>query len=242
LIGISELKLDDVEGVAKSRLKLAYGAVRAGVMEGTTRSDMEIESPVATLSKRGTDIFRMEYHNGRFRMELSEQGRGLIQAIQTRSGEFGARMRARSRFVTPGQFITHAIARAIDGMQFDRTVNVTDSFGLQGLDQLFAMQNGGGLGFLVPTGGNLVNFLDSPNPGGLLGSPPGFDPDAQPAGDGLIQPTITPTRAQHAGDFGIGQGDVPGIFAGRRKSADARGQLSAQQQSLSRSTRAMIRR
>ncbi len=55
-ISISELCFQN--GAAKSRIKLAYGAIRAGVAESGTRSDMEIEAPNATLSKRGTDIFR----------------------------------------------------------------------------------------------------------------------------------------------------------------------------------------
>ncbi len=224
LVGISELEL--LAGAAKSRVKLAYGAIRAGVAEGTTRSDMEIESPVATLSKRGTDIFRFEYHDGRFRMSLSEQGRGLIQAIQHRSSAFGSRAMTRSRYVTPGQWVSHQMIRAIETAQFGRGVNITDAFGLQGGDQFLAQFQGSGLGFLFPNETNLANFLDSPTGTGQIGVPPGFDPSFQ-TGTTLLNPVLTPNHSPKGGDFGIGQGDIPGIFptgnahTGRTKFRDA---------------------
>src|SRR5437868_1880347 len=58
---ISALEVRD--GAAYSRIELAHGAIRAGVAEGSNRSDMQIATPAATLSKKGTDIFRMEYIN-----------------------------------------------------------------------------------------------------------------------------------------------------------------------------------
>lgn len=230
LIGITELNLDQQQGTAKSRVKLAYGAVRAGVAEGATRSDMEIESPVATLSKRGTDIFRFEYRNGRFLMSLSEQGRGLIQAIQTRSGEFGGLDRFRSRYVTPGQFVTHQMMRAIEHVQFERTVNINDAFGLQGLDAMFTMLNShGGLAFLLPQGSNLAGMLDGAGHQTGLGLTPSFDQQAQAALNQLLQ-TLTPnTRSSPAGDFGIGQGQVPGILDARSKALQAHKNLPCMQ-------------
>jgi hypothetical protein len=214
-VNISELFLKD--GVAKSRIELAYGAVTAGVAEGRTRSDIEIRAPVATLSKRGTDIFRFEYYNGRFHMSLSEQGRGRIQAIQMRSTAFGGLARMRSRFVTPGQWVTHQMARAIDNTQFDRQININDMFGLSELDQLFTLLNDHGIGFLLPQGRNLLGSLDSPNPDGQVGTTPAFDPDTGLPDDSRTQPLFRPLRHQNAGDFGIGQGRVPSVFGSAGK-------------------------
>jgi hypothetical protein len=77
LVEISELSLTD--GVAKSRIALGYGQVKAGVAESEARSDMEIQSPTATLSKKGTDIFGMKVRpDGQFSMFLTDRGRGQI--------------------------------------------------------------------------------------------------------------------------------------------------------------------
>jgi hypothetical protein len=173
---------------------------------------MEIKAPVATLSKRGTDIFRFEYRNGRFMMSMTDQGRGMIQAIQMRATAFGARTWLRSRLVTPGQFVTQEMARAIEETHFDRQVNVNDVFGLMGPEQLASLLNSTGLGFLMPQGGNLANFLDVPTQDGRIGVVPDFDPDAQPSGGELIQPPLPPTLRHDVGDFGIGQGNVPSVF------------------------------
>ncbi len=215
LINFSEIVLS--EGVAKTRIELGYGAIRAGVAEGRTRSDMEIKAPVATLSKRGTDIFRFEYRNGQFMMSMTDQGRGMIQAIQMRATAFGARTWLRSRLVTPGQFVTHEMVRAIEEAHFDRQINVNDVFGLMGPEQLAALLSSSGLGFLIPQGGNLANFLDVPTQDGRIGVVPDFDPDAQPAGGQLIQPPLPPTLRQNVGDFGIGQGNVPSVFGSGAK-------------------------
>lgn len=213
LLAITDLALDKTQGVARSRVKLAYGAIRAGVAEGATRSDMQIEAPVATLSKRGTDIFRFEYRDGQFMMSLSEQGRGLIQAIQTKATQFGGLDRMKSRFVTPGQFVTQQMMRAIDNVQFDRTVNINDNFGLQGLDQLFTMLNNhGGFAFLLPAGSNPVNVLGSSTGEGLAGAPPPLGQEATLATQQMLQSLFRTTVRNAAGDFGVGQSSVPGIF------------------------------
>jgi hypothetical protein len=226
LVGVTDLYLDKTQGVAKSRVKLAYGAVRAGVAEGTTRSDMEIESPVATLSKKGTDIFRFEVRNGRFMMSLSEQGRGLIQAIQMRSTEFGGRDRMQSRFVTPGQFVTQQMARAIDNMQFERTVNITDNFGLQGLDQMFTLLNNhGGFAFLLPPGNSPLSGTGAQSPG-YAGLPQQNDAQNQQFLNQILSPVnLTTTPHQSGGDFGVGQGTVPGIFSVRAKTIKSKAAL-----------------
>jgi len=214
LVAITELMLDPRQNAAKSRVKLAYGAVRAGVAEGDVRSDMEIESPVATLSKRGTDIFRFEYYDGRFRMELSEQGRGLIQAIQTRGGSFGSLDRTRSHFLTPGQFVTQQMMRAIENVQFDRTVNFNDAFGLGELDMLFTMNNGSGLGALLPVGSsNVANFMDSPTSTGQIGVLPEFEPSTMVTTMSFFtqQLQLRTRHDQRSGDFGIGQSGLPSL-------------------------------
>ncbi len=202
-VSISELAFKN--GAATSRIKLGYGAIRAGVSEGATRSDMEIEAPSATLSKRGTDIFRFEYHDGRFMMSLTEQGRGMLQAIQNQAGYQGGQL---SRFVTAGQFVTQQLMRAIDNVQFDRQINVNDQFGLSGNDKLFTMLNDHGLGFLLPAGLKPVNQID----GNLDGNQPIGDQqnvNNQYNQNNPFTQGPRPPPFVNGGDFGIGQGRLP---------------------------------
>ncbi len=213
LVQISELSLKD--GVAKSRIELGYGLVKAGVAESGTRSDMEITGPTATLSKKGTDIFGFEVRpDGRFNMFLTDAGRGLVQAIQTQAGQAGALNNMRSRFLTPGQWITQQMARAIDNVQFDRNVNVSDLYGLNGMDQIFTMLNDRGIGFLLPAGSNPLNLLGN-NPNG--GPPNGVIPNnqGQQLGNTLLTQGLGGGRLVGAGNFGIGQGTVPSVFGAR---------------------------
>lgn len=210
LIQISELSLKD--GVALCRMDLGYGQIKAGVAEGATRSDLEIRSPAATLSKKGTDIFGMEVRpDGRFNMFLTDHGRGLVQAIQMQSTQMGALNTMRTRMLTPGQWITHQMSRAIDNMQFDRRVNINDVYGLGGADALFTMLNDRGFGFLLPAGGG--------GPLNLQGAPateegkinPNLQSPIQPFAENLAQGIRNITE----GNFGIGQGDVPSVFGAR---------------------------
>ncbi len=194
-----------VNGVAKVRLALGYGAIRAGVAEGQVRSDMEITCPVATLSKKGTDIFRFEYADGRFNMSLSPLGRGMLQALQFRSGRSGRLGGIRSRFVTPGQFVTHRMGQAIDNVKFDRGTNINDVFGLVGNDKLFTLMNNHGFGFLLPQGGNMLTFF-GPSGQGMFGLPGSQTPGQR------FPRRKRQQMIQNDGNFGIGQGPLPSIL------------------------------
>jgi hypothetical protein len=104
------------------------------------------------------------------------------------------------------------MARTIEEAQFERQISVNDVFGLRGPEQLAALLNDSGLGFLIPQGGNLVSFLDAPTQDGRIGVVPEFDPDVQPADGELTRPSLPPTLRHSFGDFGIGQGNVPSVF------------------------------
>ncbi len=136
------------------KLDLGYGAVRAGVAEGTLQSDMTIETPVATLTRRGTWNFGIEYEavTGRFRMFVDEHG--LIEALN--------QLTRQRRLVEAGQYVTQAMIRWIETAKFDRQVRVTDMFGLRGDELVFAnlfdtgravVNPGGGAGLMTPGAG-----------------------------------------------------------------------------------------
>lgn len=227
LVSIAELRY--VHNSAKSRIKLAYGAIRAGVAEGVIRSDMEIECPVATLSKKGTDIFRFEYRNGRWKMSLSALGRGQIMAIQNRyAGIVGGRSWTsgflRTRNVFPGQFVTDQMVRTIESTLFDRDVNINDLFGLKGIELQFNTLFGNGTGFLL-LGRNPIEVRETTQRDRTDDTNTAIDMQQQmsttPPGGGeslLLRQAIDSIRdrasvqAHPGGDFGIGTGFLPNII------------------------------
>ncbi len=85
------------------RVGLAYGTVRGGSTEGPIKADVEVDSTVATLSKRGTEGWQMwvEPTSNRFRVSLAEHG--LVEAIQKL-----APGKTRSKSVRPGEYVTTA--------------------------------------------------------------------------------------------------------------------------------------
>ncbi|MFO0973222.1 MAG: hypothetical protein U1A27_07275 [Phycisphaerae bacterium] len=152
---IDELALSSES--AKTRLGLAYGAIRAGVAEGGLRSDMQIESPVATLSKRGTWDFRFEYERGTGRWSMTLADRGLVEAINRLSGQ--------RQLILPGQAVNQLMARWVQSAQFNRQVQLIP-YGLMGKDQQFFYENSDGLGILLRGGGNQVALFGN---GGIVG-------------------------------------------------------------------------
>lgn len=211
VVQITELSL--ANGVATTRMDLKYGTVKGGVAEGETRSDLTIQSPGATLSKKGTDIFGFEARpDGRFNMFLTEGGRGMLQGIINQAGGVGG-SRLQSRYVKPGEWITEQMARAIDNVQFDRKVQISDQFGLTNVDQLFAVLNDrGGIGFLLPPGSGNQGLFGNIGNGRTVQGNNGQGGNNQ--GQGAV--LLNGVRNVSGGDFGIGQGTIPSVFGPAR--------------------------
>jgi len=205
---LTQMSIEDLairEGISTTRIALGSGAIRAGVIESTTRSDFLIEAPTATLSKKGTDIFRFQYQNGRFRMSLSSQGRGLVQAIKYKFNNSGNIVDAKSRFVTRGQFVTQQMMRAIDNVKYDRDIQILDFVGLTQEERINLLFNNG-LAILLPFADNSANFLGSQFLTGGIDVDGGQRPTLPPLDGGMI--------AAPDGDFGVGQGLLPGLPGG----------------------------
>ncbi len=138
------------EGV---RVGLGYGTVRGGSSEGTIRSDVIVDSPVATLAKRGTEGWELDVEagTGRFRVSLAQYG--LVEAIQKLGQE-----RTRSRLVRPGEYATDANIANLWLKQdiFDRNVNFYAPEGLTEADAEYALTNTRGMNVMAPGGGTEV--------------------------------------------------------------------------------------
>jgi len=132
------------------RVGLAYGTVRGGSTEGPIKADVEVDSTVATLSKRGTEGWQMwvEPSTNRFRVSLAEHG--LVDAIQRI-----APGRTRSKSVRPGEYATpDNIANLwIAQAKFDRNVQFYPAETVTVADARFANRNTGGLGVVAPGAG-----------------------------------------------------------------------------------------
>jgi hypothetical protein len=104
------------EAAKSVRLGLGYGAIRGGTTEGELRSDLTVESPVATLAKRGTEGWEIfvEPYTGGWRISLARAG--LVEALERGTGQ--------RRLVYPGQYANaRNIAQAwINQALFDRVV------------------------------------------------------------------------------------------------------------------------
>ncbi|HSW46314.1 MAG TPA: FecR domain-containing protein [Phycisphaerae bacterium] len=184
------------------RLGLGHGAIRAGVAETTLRSDMTIETPTATLSKKGTIDFGIEYEpsSGRFRVFLAREG--LVEALNKLTQE--------RRNVLTGQYVTQAMIRWITTATFDRHVALADLFGMTGSEKWFNALNGSGLGAVDPGGGMGISSLGSGAGQGQVGG--GFGQNFSRSLPTVTGPTGPQAIDRPEGNFGTGGAIVPRIF------------------------------
>ncbi len=133
------------------RMGLGYGAIRGGSSEGTLRSDVVINSTVATLAKRGTEGFEIEVEptTGRFTISLSQSG--LVEALSKISNQ--------RRSVAPGEYAnSENIAKMwVNQDIFDRCVRFYESEAVSATDLSFIARETTGLSNLGPGGRGLFN-------------------------------------------------------------------------------------
>jgi hypothetical protein len=189
------------------RVGLGYGTIRGGSSEGEIRADVEVQAPVATLAKRGTEGWEIgvEAGSGRFRISLADHG--LVEAIKMAGPQ-----RVTSRNVKPGQYATHAnIANMwISQDIFDRNVAFYNSDFVTAADSEFLIANTHGYATLDPAGGTSLRDL-------LARASRDFELAARPGGSASQRlPTLPIGQAgpvsRPEGNFGTG-----GIFKRRSK-------------------------
>jgi hypothetical protein len=178
------------------RLGVGYGQIRAGVAEGGLKSDFTIDSPVATLSKRGTWNFGLFYERGTDRFQVFLLDRGLVDVLN--------KLTAQRRGVQPGELVTQAMRMFLDQAEL-KNVPVADVLGQSDVEVAFNRIQNDGLGVVDPSQGRAV-FINLSNATAadtfanlaersLLQTPPLF---------GQIQPGRV---VAEEGFFGTGRGD-----------------------------------
>lgn len=139
----------------KVRIGVGYGRVRAGVAEGGLESDFTVDSPVATLSKRGTWNFSLYYERDTDIFEISLLDRGLVMALNRATGQ--------RRSVRPRELVTQVMRNWLDQSQIERNVPVPDILGQGDIQIAFNRISDEGLGVLAPGDGRRV-MLELANP------------------------------------------------------------------------------
>lgn len=129
-------------------LGVGYGRIRAGVVEGGLKSSFTVESPVATLSKRGTWNFGLFFERGTDRFEVFLLDQGLVDALN--------RVTAEQRRLLPREWVTQAMRRWADEAQIARNVPVVDFLGQADFTVAFNRLRQDGLRVLNPEGGQTV--------------------------------------------------------------------------------------
>ncbi|RMF85157.1 MAG: hypothetical protein D6744_01880 [Planctomycetota bacterium] len=143
------------QNTKRVRVGVGYGRIRAGVAEGGLQSDFTVDSPVATLSKRGTWGFTLYYERDTDIFEIGLTDRGLVEAIN--------RVTGRSRQVAPRELVTQAMRLWLDEAPMRRNVPVADILGQGDVQVAFNKIRQDGLGVLAPGQGASV-FVNLNNP------------------------------------------------------------------------------
>ncbi|MBU0640858.1 MAG: hypothetical protein KKB50_18485 [Planctomycetes bacterium] len=124
------------------RVGVGYGTIRAGVAEGGLKSDFTVDSPVATLSKRGTWNFGLSYERGTGRFEVFLLDFGLVDALNKVTGQ--------TRGLLPGETVDEVMRRWFAEAAVRRNVAVPDLWGQDSIDVAFNRTGLDGLGILNP--------------------------------------------------------------------------------------------
>lgn len=176
------------------RIGVGYGRVRAGVVEGGLKSDFTVDSPVATLSKRGTWDFGLFYERGTGRFEVFLLDQGLVDAFSKITGE--------RRTVLPQEVVTDAMRRWGQEAQIRKNVPVPDIFGQGEIDVAFNTLRTDGLRVLGPQSGRavLVDLSSS-------ASQAAFASAVRDRLGPIAVPRVVRSTFRPEGYFGTGRGD-----------------------------------
>jgi len=177
------------------RVGVSYGRIRAGVAEGGLESEFTVDSPVATLSKRGTWGFSLYYERGTDVFEIALTDRGLIEAIR--------RVGRQRRTLSPRERVTQAMRMWLDQSQLDRNVSIADLLGQEDILVAFNRLQNDGLGVVTPgSGRSMIIDLRS------QGARAAFAHRLQQSLGSLPARGIgVPSRIRPEGFFGTGRGD-----------------------------------
>jgi len=193
---VSLASIDDYYKTATEKsvlLGLGYGTVRGGSTEATLRTDVVVDSTVATLAKRGTEGWQIEVEptTGRFQISLARYG--LLQATLKSTGQ--------QRRVRPNEYVNSRTMNVMWVNQniFDRTVSFYEDASVTPAESSFAAKNPGGASVVSPDPTQATQITKRIDPAFVS-----TQIANQPATTGRTQIlTSTPSNIRPEGDFGL---------------------------------------
>ncbi len=193
---VSLASIDDYYKTATEKsvlLGLGYGTVRGGSTEATLRTDVVVDSTVATLAKRGTEGWQIEVEptTGRFQISLARYG--LLQATLKSTGQ--------QRRVRPHEYVNNRTMNVmwVNQKIFDRAVNFYDDASVTPAESSFAAKNPGGASVVSPDPSQATQITKRIDPTFVSAQIAN-----QPAATGRTQIFAPPpSNIRPEGDFGL---------------------------------------
>lgn len=151
---LSNVSIDDhytTATVKSVRLGLGYGTIRGGSTESELRSDVVVDSTVATLAKRGTEGWQLQVDPSTGRFSASVSRSGLVEALSLLTGK--------SRTVGPNEYANQSNIMLMWVKQdiYDRVASFYPQEGVSDTDFEAGALNTGGTSVLSPGSGTEAN-------------------------------------------------------------------------------------
>lgn len=156
--------------VKSVRLGLGYGTIRGGSTESELRSDVVVDSTVATLAKRGTEGWQLQVDPSTGRFSASVSRSGLIEALSLLTGS--------SRTVGPNEYANEKNIMLMWVKQdiYDRLASFYPQEGVSETDFEAGALNTGGTSVLSPGSGTEANEIIQRVQPGEFGGPDQIPP------------------------------------------------------------------
>jgi len=175
-------------------LGLGYGTVRGGSTEADLRTDVVVDSTVATLAKRGTEGWQMavDPSTNRFRISLARAGlvEAFVKATQDR------------RIIRPNEYADNKNIKVLWVNQdiFNRQVSFYEGASVTPAESQFAAENPGGTGVVSPDAAQSTQITKRIDPS-FVAQQQGLTEAASTGRTTIIPPPLFRIRPE--GDFGL---------------------------------------
>jgi hypothetical protein len=173
------------------RIGLGYGAIRGGSAEGERRTDLVVDTTVATLAKRGTWGWQIKVDPSTLDFEVTLSRSGLIDALD--------KLRPQSRELRPGEYVnpSNVMNMWVNQDLFDREVRIYAAEGVSYAERLSTASHRTGVTALGPAASTeLREFARYDHPEFITQNRP--DPAFI-----MFPPTALPFVIRSEGDFGV---------------------------------------
>lgn len=151
--------------VKSVRMGLGYGTIRGGSTESELRSDVVVDSTVATLAKRGTEGWQLQVDPSTGRFHASVSRSGLVEALSLLTGQ--------SRTVGANEYAneTNIMLMWVKQDIYDRLATFYPQEGVSEADFEAGALKTGGTSVLTPGSGNEANESGQRSQPGDFGVP-----------------------------------------------------------------------